>query len=164
MKTVLPGQESSIRGHAALADPGIPYGAPMSSIACFYRVPTASLDQGDDIAGLLAGAADLGDDYDWSGYVMLNLLIALEQAGLNLGVGLPEPIDLGDEVPHFFATQADTGIIDGLDLGRLDAETLSMGLALDDDELREAVGDSVTMLRRLLAGTGPHEVLVIQIW
>jgi hypothetical protein len=137
---------------------------PMSSIACFYRVPRSSLGKGDEIAGLLAQAANLGYDYAWSGYVMLNLLLALEQAGVNLGADLSEPSQPdGEAVPIFFATPADTGIIDGLDLDRLDAETLGMGLALDDDELREAVGESVTTLRQLLAGTEPHEVLVIQI-
>ena len=127
----------------------------MSSIACFYRVPRSSIEKGADIAGLLGQAADLGHDYGWSGYVMLNLLLALKQAGVNLGAGLSEPINPGDEEsPLFFATSADTGTIDGLDLDSLDAETLSMGLGLDDEVLTEAIGESVTTLRQLVAGTG----------
>jgi hypothetical protein len=50
--------------------------SPMSSIACFYRVPRSSLGKGDGIAGLLAQAAAFDDDYCWSGYVMFNLLVS----------------------------------------------------------------------------------------
>jgi hypothetical protein len=138
--------------------------SPMSSIACFYRVPRSNLDKADGIAEVLARAADLGDDYGWSGYVMLNLLTTLEEIGVNLGADLAEVIDPGGEAGViFFATSADIGIIDGLDLSQLNDESLGEGLDLDDDELREAVGESVTTLRQLLAGTEPHEVLVIQI-
>jgi hypothetical protein len=136
----------------------------MSSIACFYRVPRSSLGAGEVTTELLARADDLGDGYGWSGYVMLNLLIALEEAGANLGADLPEVTQPdGEAVPVFLVTPADLGMIDGLDLNRLDDETLSMGLGLDEEELREAVGDSVTTLRELLVGTQSHEVLVIRI-
>ncbi len=136
----------------------------MSSIACFYRVPRSSLGQADGIAGLLAQAAALDDDYCWSGYVMFNLLVPLAVTGVSLGADLTGVIDPGGEAGAIFlATPADIGTIDGLDLNRLDGESLGMGLGLDDDELREAVGESVTTLRQLLAGTRPHEVLVIQI-
>lgn len=136
----------------------------MSSIARFYRVPRSSLDEADGIAELLTRAADLGDDYGWSGYAMLNLLITLKKIGIDLGADLAEVIDPGGEAGViFFATSADIGIIDGLDLNRLMGESLGEGLDLDDDELREAVGESVTTLRQLLADTGSHEVLVIQI-
>ena len=136
----------------------------MSSIACFYRVPRSGLGKGEEITQLLDGAAGLGDDYFWSGYVMLNLLVTLEEAGVSLGAGLAEVNDPdGEAGPVFLAAPAHLGLIDGLDLSQLDSETLSMGLALDDEELREAIGDSVSTLRQLLAGTGPDEVLVIQI-
>jgi hypothetical protein len=136
----------------------------MSSIACFYRVPRSSLDKADGIAELLAQAAALDDDYCWSGYVMFNLLVTLAETGVNLGADLAEVTDPGGEAGAiFFATSADIGTIDDLDLNRLDVESLGMGLGLDDDELREAVGESVTTLRQLLASTGSHEVLAIQI-
>ncbi len=136
----------------------------MSSIACFYRVPRSDLDKGDGIAELLARSDELGHDYCWSGYVMFNLLVALAEAGVDLGAGLAEVTDPdGEAGAIFLATPAHIGIIDGLDLNRLDAEFLSMGLDLDDDELREAVGESVTTLREFLVGTESHEVLVIQI-
>lgn len=137
----------------------------MSSIARFYRVPRSSLAEGDGIAELLARADDLGDDYGWSGYVMLNVLTTLEGIGVSLGAGLPEVIDPdGEAGPVFLAAPADIGILDGLDLSRLDDESLGEGLGLDDDELREAVGESVATLRQLLHGTESREVLVIQIW
>ena len=136
----------------------------MSSIALFYRVPRSSLGKGDGIAGLLAQAGALEDDYCWSGYVMFNLLVTLARTGANLGADVAELIDRGSEAGAiFFATSADIGTIDGLDPSRLDVESLGMGLGLDDDELREAVGESLTTLRQLLVGTQPHEVLVIQI-
>ena len=107
----------------------------MSAIACFYRVPRSSLDQGDVITQLLDGAADLGGDYCWSGYVMLNLLVTLEQAGVNLSAGLAEVNDPdGEAGPVFLAAPAHLGVIDGLDLNELEAESLSEGLDLDDEE------------------------------
>lgn len=136
----------------------------MSSIARFYRMPRSSLGNGNGIADLLAEAAAVDDDYCWSGYVMLNLLATLAMTGVSLGADLAGVIDPGDEAGAvFFATPADIGTIDGLDLNRLDVESLGMGLGLDADELREAVGDSAMTLSQLLAGTQPHEVLVIRI-
>jgi hypothetical protein len=136
----------------------------MSSIACFYRVSRADLDTGSGIAELLRDSPDLGRDYGWSGYVMLDLLTALEEIGVGLGTGLTERIDAGAESGVvFFATPADLGVIESLDLDQLDRESLGDDLGLDDDELREAVTESVTTLRQLIAGTGPDEVLVISI-
>ena len=137
----------------------------MSATAFFYRVPRSGLGEEGEIAGLLARATDLGDDYCWSGYVMFNVLLTLAQTGASLGAGLAEVADPdGEAGAVFFATSADIGTIDSLDLNQLSGDSLRVGLDLDDDELREAVADSVAMLRQLIAGAAPHEVLVIQIY
>ncbi len=95
---------------------------------------------------------------------MLNVLLTFAESGASLGAGLAEVADPGGEAGAvFFATSADIGTIDSFDVNLLSGESLSVGLDLDDDELREAVADSVAMLRQLIAGTAPHEILVIQI-
>jgi hypothetical protein len=95
---------------------------------------------------------------------MLNLLMALEEVGVNLGAGLADEIEAdGEEGLRFFATSAHLAAIEGLDPYQLDEELLGDGLGLDDDELREAAVESITMLHQLIAGAGPHAVLVIDI-
>lgn len=137
----------------------------MSSIAWFYRVPRADLlDARGAVAPLLDRATDLGDDYLWSGYVMMNFVLALDEAGVNLGADLADEAEPDDETALlFFAVPDDLDAIESLDLNRLDEETLGMGLELDDDELREAVAESAMFLREVIAGTAPDEVVVIRI-
>jgi hypothetical protein len=134
----------------------------MSSIASFFRIPKTALQNGHGIADLLH--EDLGDEYGWSGYVMLNLLLALEDSGISLGDGLGDEVEVDEDAGLlFFATSADLGAIEGLDLNQLDGESIGEDLELDEDELREAVAESVTLLHQLIAGTGPDELLVIRI-
>jgi hypothetical protein len=136
----------------------------VSSVASFFRVTRADLETGPGIVELLERSTDLGDDYGWSGYAMLNLLMVLEELGVNLGAGLADEIEADDEeAVRFFATSADLAAIEGLDPNQLDEESLGDGLGLDDDELREAMVESITFLHQLIAGTAPHEVLVIDI-
>jgi hypothetical protein len=136
----------------------------MSAIASFFRVSRTELEAGQGVAELHKQATDLGEDYGWSGYVMLNLLMTLEDEGVALGSGLADEIDTDEDTRTlFFATSADLEAIERLDLNRLDTESVGDGLDLDEDELREAVAESVTLLHQLIAGTGPDDVLVISI-
>src|SRR5690242_6826927 len=105
----------------------------MSSIACFYRVSRADLDAGSGLAELLLRSPDLGRDYGWSGYVMLDLLTALEETGVGLGADLADGIEPGEESGVvFFATPADLGVIESVDLDQLDRGSLGDDLGLDD--------------------------------
>ncbi|MBX6751260.1 MAG: hypothetical protein IRY85_16615 [Micromonosporaceae bacterium] len=135
----------------------------MSSVVSFYRVQRSDLAEGE-LAELLTAAAEVGEDYGWSGYVMLNLLTAMEEADVVLGAGLTEEVEAGEEIGLvYLATADDIETLENLDLDDLDEESLGDGFDMDEAELREAMTESLTLLRELVAGTGPDEVLVISI-
>jgi hypothetical protein len=133
----------------------------VSSIAWFYRIPRADLDGEGGLAEALHQATDVDIDYGWSGYVMLDLLTAVEETGISFGADLPDELDSG-ELLVFCLTPSDLGAIERLDVSQLDEELFD-DLDMDGEELREALDESVAALRQLLVGTTPDEVPVVRI-
>lgn len=135
----------------------------MSSVVSFYRVQRSDLADGGELAELLTGATEVGEDYGWSGNVMRNLLTAMAAADVVLGAGLTEEVQADEDGLVYLATADDIEAIESLDLDDLDEDSLGNGLDMDEAEVREAMTESLTLLRELIAGTGPDEVLVISI-
>ncbi|MCL2465970.1 MAG: hypothetical protein FWF02_00150 [Micrococcales bacterium] len=135
----------------------------MSSVACFYRVDRVELEA-SPVSEVIGEGTDLGLGYPWSGHVMMALLDYLDE--IEIGVGLDLDIADDDDAPLVaFFTRADAPAILGLQVAQiLGDETMFDDLGLDDEEIVDAVRDSVETLRELIDGTGPDEVLVVAVY
>ncbi|GAA0448090.1 hypothetical protein Aca07nite_73180 [Actinoplanes capillaceus] len=107
-----------------------------------------------------------GEEYGWSGYVMMNILD-------NLNVTLENP-DLHEAAQAISVDFGDTTLItsnakeflDRLDPAAYEIDDLLDGpidLQLDDEESRHAIGDTLSLLRQAITSLSDDEVLWIAI-
>ncbi|MCL2423913.1 MAG: hypothetical protein FWD11_08510, partial [Micrococcales bacterium] len=116
------------------------------------------------VSEVIGEGTDLGLGYHWNGHVMMALLDYLDE--IDVGAGLDLDIADDDDAPLVaYFTSDDGAAVAGLEVGQiLGDETMFDDLGLGDDEMVDAVRDSVETLRELVDGTGPEEVLVVAVY
>ncbi len=148
----------------------------MSSVVSFRIVKTGDLPAVVSAAGS-AHAVDavhqfgteIGEEYGWSGYVMLNILESLETVNVSLeDSGLRDAAEIiNADGDHTLLITSDAKVL----LGRLDpaayepADLLGgpIELELDDEEARYAMEETLSLLRDSIAGLADDEVLLLRI-
>jgi hypothetical protein len=147
----------------------------VSAIASLHIVKAADLPELVSAAGegLARDVRDrvgreTGDDYAWSGYVMLNVLTSLDE--LDIALASPSLQEASDAINAGYddVTLIDSGAKAFLD--RLDPATYQPAdlvdladLGLDDEETGYAMEDTLTLLRDTIAGLADDEVLLLHI-
>jgi hypothetical protein len=148
----------------------------VSAIASFQVMKRA------DLPGLVAAedkfhfldeqARDVNPDDDifgWSGYVMMDLVLYLEDVGVDLGESeyrdeakvLNETFEL-----TYLITSADRKHLPALDSAAFDMDALVAYFNEDDDDFEErplAMTDGLDALHRLISGLRDDEVLIVNI-
>jgi hypothetical protein len=110
-----------------------------------------------------------GGHYDWSGYGLMYLMFLLEDMGTTLGKAEYPVETAAINAEHgltYLITSADRRHLPALDPARLDraaAERFLDGTGLDLEEGRQALGDGLVLLHRLISSLDENEVLVIHI-
>ncbi|GGN22381.1 hypothetical protein FHR83_005547 [Actinoplanes campanulatus] len=145
----------------------------MSSIASLHIVKLGDLPAIVSAAGqervweaIQHSGRETGEEYGWSGYVMLNILD-------NLDVTLENP-DLHESAEAISADFGHTTLItsnakeflDRLDPAAHEIDDLLDGpidLQLDAEESRHAVEDTLSLLREAIAGLADDELLLLTI-
>jgi len=148
----------------------------MSAIASFYLMKRAELpgfvSAEDKFRYLDQRARDVNPDgevFGWSGYVMMDLLLYLEDAGVDLGESeyrdeakvINETYDL-----TYLMTSADKKHLPALDSGTFDMDALVDHFNKEDDDFEErplAMTDGLDALHRLISELDDDEVLIIHI-
>ncbi|MFG2059604.1 hypothetical protein ACGFI9_36885 [Micromonospora sp. NPDC048930] len=108
--------------------------------------------------------------YDWSGYVLMHLMLLLEDTGTQLGAAEyraeTEALNAGDGLTYLI-TSADKRHLTALDPARLDRAAAERYFDSVGDggfeEIRQAIDDGLILLRELIAALDENEVLVIRI-
>ncbi|GIE33702.1 hypothetical protein Ait01nite_067470 [Actinoplanes italicus] len=147
----------------------------MSAIASLHIVKAADLPEivGAAGEGLAYEAIDRvgranGDDYAWSGHVMLNVLTSLDE--LDIMLASPSLQEASDAINADYdgVTLIDSSAKAFLD--RLEpaayrpADLVDLAeLGLDDEETGYAMEDTLTLLRDTIAGLADDEVLLLHI-
>jgi hypothetical protein len=152
------------------------YDPPVSSVASLYIVKASDLSAIVSAAGSArAGEVvhqfgeEIGEEYGWSGYVMLNVLESLETLNILLeGPGSHEASEaINADYDHTSLITSDAKAL----LGRLDptayepADLLDgpIELELDDEEARYAMEETLSLLRDSIARLSDDEVLLLHI-
>ena len=109
-----------------------------------------------------------GGLYDWSGYMLMHLMILLEETGTTLGAAEhraeAEAVNAAYGLTYLI-TSTDKRHLTALDSARLEpaAERYFDGDGGGLDEVRQALDDGLILLRGLIAALHDNEVLVIHI-
>ncbi|MBW6439230.1 hypothetical protein KZ829_36460 [Actinoplanes hulinensis] len=148
----------------------------MSSIASLYIVKIGALPAIVGAAGqersweaIQQSGREPGEEYGWSGYVMMNILDNLD--GLNVTLENPDLHEAARAISADFGhTTLITGnareFLDRLDPAAYEIDDLLDGpidLQLDDEESRSAMEDTLSLLRAAITSLSGDEVLLIAI-
>jgi hypothetical protein len=148
----------------------------VSSIASLHLVKIADLPAIVSAAGSARAweavqefGREPGLEYDWSGYVMMNVLDSLDAFNVTLASpALQEAataINADYDYTTLITSDAKT-FLDRLDPAAYETGALLDGpikLGLDDEESRYAVEDTLALLRGTITGLADDEVLLLHI-
>jgi hypothetical protein len=148
----------------------------VSSIASLYIVKTGDLPAIVSAAGSAHAweavhqfGKELDGEYGWSGYVMLNVLESLDTLNILLeGPGLHEAsraINVNYDYTTLIASDT-KAFLDRLDPAAYEPGDLLDGpieLELDDEEVRYAMEETLSLLRDAIARLSDDEVLLLHI-
>lgn len=113
--------------------------------------------------------AEIDEEYGWSGYVMLNVLKSLETRNILLeGPGLQETSEaMNAHHDHTSLITSDAkALLHHLDPTAYEPADLLDGpieLELDDEQVRYAMEETLSLLRDSIAGLSDDEVLLVHI-
>ncbi|WP_030443704.1 hypothetical protein [Actinoplanes subtropicus] len=148
----------------------------MSSIVSFYIVSRGDLPAIVGAAGSARAweaieqfGVEIGEEFDWSGYVMLNVVARLEASGIVLASPslreAAEAINADCDYITLIANDAQT-FLDRLGPAAFGPSDLLEGpidLGLDDEEAGYAITDALTVLRDGIARLSGDDVLLLHI-
>ncbi|MEU4625192.1 hypothetical protein AB0G04_35115 [Actinoplanes sp. NPDC023801] len=148
----------------------------MSSIASLYIVKASDLPAIVNAAGSASAqevvhqfGEEIGEEYGWSGYVMLNVLESLETLNVQLespGLHQASGAINADHDFTLLITSDAKALLGRLDPTAYEAADLLDGLIeleLDDEEARYAMEETLSLLRDSIARLSDDEVLLLQI-
>jgi hypothetical protein len=110
-----------------------------------------------------------GEEYGWSGYVMLNVVDSLDALDMSLeSPALRAASDaINQDHDHTTLISSDArAFLDRLDPVAYEPGELLDGpveLGLDDEEAHDAMGQTLSLLRDAIAGLSDDEVLVLHV-
>jgi hypothetical protein len=110
-----------------------------------------------------------GGLFEWSGYVLMDLMLLLEDTGTSLGEAEyraeSEAVNAAYDLTYLI-TSADKRHLAALDPARFDHAAAARAFEEDGhgfEEMQEAINDGLTLLHRLVAALRDNEVLVVHI-